>query len=128
IGQLEKIEELLSQRQKLANNYNTLLTGIKGVKLPEITPNGIHSYQSYCIFIEDQDRIMNTMRTAGIEVQIGTYALHKHKAFADGEFIKNTGKYPNSVYAYEHCLALPLYNDLDFQTQEYIVNKLANLL
>lgn len=128
IGQLEKVDKLLIRRQELARNYNKLLAGVKGVVLPVTTKHGIHSYQSYCIFVEERNRIMNTMRANGIEVQIGTYALHQHKAFANGKFIINCGDYPNSVYALEHCLTLPLYHELDYKTQEFIVNEIIKLI
>ena len=69
------------------------------------------------------------MREAGIEVQIGSYSLHMHNAFnRDDEAIELVGSMSNSRWCYDHALALPLYHDLTFEDQEYIINSLQALI
>ena len=36
--------------------------------------------------------------------------------------------YPNSLEYYESCLSLPLYYDLSFNDQKYIINQLSNII
>jgi dTDP-4-amino-4,6-dideoxygalactose transaminase len=83
LGQMEKIDELLARRRSLANTYIELLKDCKQVTIPAVTPGGVHSFQSFCIFVDNRDKILQQMRSAGVEVQIGTYALHMHPAFKD---------------------------------------------
>lgn len=128
LGQLKKIDALLSKRRELAGNYITLLQNNSKIKLPKITEGGLHSYQSFCIFIDDRDRVMKAMREKGIEVQIGTYSLHEHRAFYDNKLVRLTNNYQNSLYANNHCLTLPLFNDLTFEQQEYIFTELVDLI
>jgi dTDP-4-amino-4,6-dideoxygalactose transaminase len=128
LAQLEKIDDLLSRRRELADNYLDLLKNIKGVSIPKTTEKGKHSYQSFCIFIENRDEIMKSMRSKGIEVQIGTYSLHMHKAFQNDKSVRLHGSFENSIYAFNHCLALPLFHELTFEQQEFIVEELKNLL
>jgi len=128
LGQLEKIDILLNKRIELVNNYFKLLKGNEKIKIPLITEFGKHSYQSFCVLREERDRVMKGMREIGIEVQIGTYSLHKHKAFKNNEYIRLYGDFKNSEYAFEHCLTLPLYHELTFEQQEYIINSLNKFL
>lgn len=128
LGQLEKIDKLLSKRIELANNYLRLLKDIKGVQIPETLTNGQHSYQSFCIFVENKDEIMSKMKEKGIEVQIGTYSLHMHKAFNNNPLVELKGDMNNSRWCFDHTLTLPLFNDLTEEEQDYIINELKSHL
>jgi len=128
LGQLERIDELLKRRIELASNYYKLLDGINKIIFPHTTIYGKHSFQSFCIFVEERNRILKEMRANGIEVQIGTYALHKHKAFFESERIVWGSELSGSTEAFEKCLTLPLYHDLSFDQQQYICEKLIGLI
>lgn len=128
LGQMDHIDELLNRRIELANNYKRLISSTKGILLPQILKkqaNTQHSFQSYVVYIEDRDRIMKSMREDGIEVQIGSYSLHMHNAFNnDDQSVELVGSMLNSRWCYDNALALPLYHDLTFEDQEYIISSL----
>ncbi len=126
--QMRHVEALLGRRLELAENYVRLLDGHGGVGLPETTPQGKHSRQSFCIYVENRDGVMEKMRQQGIEVQIGTYALHLQPAFAPGPGCAFSGDMPGSRYLFEHCLTLPLYHEMTEDDQEYVVQQLIGLL
>lgn len=128
LGQMEHIDKLLARRRELAGNYYSLLKGTAQVSFPLTTPGGIHSFQSFAVFINDRDRILKELRKIDIEVQIGTYALHMHKAFINEESYVLSGDYPGSTYAFRHSLVLPLYNELTFDDQQIVVDSLKSLL
>ena len=123
--QMIHIEELLTERGKLAGNYISMLRDCPQVKIPSTTPQSNHSYQSFCIFTDRRDEIMREMRSQGIEVQIGTYALHMHRAFNDNPQVCLTGAMPGSRYAYEHCLTLPMYHGMTEGEQMYVIEQLV---
>ena len=127
LGQLDKIDELLNRRIELANNYKRIIQEVEGIDLPQVLdkkPNCQHSFQTYAVYVEDRDRVMKEMRAKGIEVQIGSYALHMHKAFKESPQVEIMGEMKNSKWCYDHALALPLYNDLTFEQQELIMKEL----
>jgi dTDP-4-amino-4,6-dideoxygalactose transaminase len=124
LGQMDVIDELLGKRRELAENYLKLLGDVKGITIPVTTDHGLHSYQSFAIFVENRDLIMTKLRQKGIEVQIGTYSLHMHKAFEN----VCKGSYQNSRRAFEQCLVLPLYHTLTEQNQINIVTELKELI
>jgi perosamine synthetase len=128
LEQMRVIDQLLFRRRELAENYKSLLSGLKEISIPECTRGGNHSFQSFCIYVRQRDQVMKKMREAGIEVQIGTYALHMHPAFASARGGEISGSLSGSNFAYSHCLALPLYHDLTPKMQAYIATELKQLL
>lgn len=127
IEQAKQIDILLEKRRQLAASYIEILVGVKGVTLPPVTKGGLHSYQTFSIFVEERDRIMKAMRGIGIEVQIGTYSLHMHNAFKQPG-IRLEGGFEGSKYAFDHCLALPLFHEMKFEQQQTVVKELQKLL
>jgi dTDP-4-amino-4,6-dideoxygalactose transaminase len=126
--QMRHIESLLDRRLQLCRNYLDLLGRQEHVIIPETTAQGKHSRQSFCVFVNNRDEVMTQMRETGIEVQIGTYALHMHKAFNENQNCRIAGDMSNSRYVFDHCLTLPLYHELSTDEQEYIITKLTEII
>ena len=129
LGQLSYIDKLLSKRIELANNYKRIVQNIEEIRLPKILnpqPDTQHSFQTYVVYVENRDKVMKSMRSKNIEVQIGSYSLHMHKAFQNNPLIEIKGKIENSKWCYEHALALPLFNDLTVELQVLIIEELVN--
>lgn len=122
--QIRHIDELSNRRLELAENYIDLISESKNVSIPKTTKHGKHSRQSFCIYVDDRDSVMKKMWKLGIEVQIGTYALHRQKAFNDNPNCRILGAMHCSRYAFEHCLTLPLYHEMTEDDQEYVVRSL----
>jgi perosamine synthetase len=97
--QMHHIEELLERRIALSENYISLLKGNDKVQIPDITVRGKHSWQSFCVYVNKRDDVMKQMRETGIEVQIGTYSLHRQPAFSRSDTCVFSGDLPESDYA-----------------------------
>ncbi|WP_319762396.1 DegT/DnrJ/EryC1/StrS family aminotransferase [Maridesulfovibrio sp.] len=124
LGQMAKIKELLSERRLLAENYISLLDGEPGIQLPLTTVNGLHSYQSFCVFVDNRDKIIERIRTQGVEVQIGTYQLSTQPAFHNHKQCRLADTMTGSAEAFDKCLTLPLFSGMLPQEQERVVNLL----
>ncbi|MFC2150851.1 DegT/DnrJ/EryC1/StrS family aminotransferase, partial [Calditrichota bacterium] len=85
------------------------------------------NYQTYSIYLEssNRNRIIGLMSEQGIEVQIGTYALHRQPVFAD---LRKCGDLANSAALADHLLALPLHAQLTKDDQIRVVETLVHLL
>jgi len=128
LGQMEDIDNILQERQLLAKRYEACFAKIPGIILPHVTFGGAHAYQSFCIFVENRDQIKETLCTQGIEVQIGTYALHRQPAFREDHGCRVNGPCTNSDWVFDHCLALPLYLGMTFTEQDQVVEALCQAL
>jgi len=126
--QMRHIDRLLARRAEIAKRYNDLLQDVPGVNFLKIISKGTHSWQSYCIFVENPRHVIAKLRERGIETQIGTYSLHMHRAFNKNPNCQLVGNMSGSRYAFEHCLCLPLYHEMNEETQEYVVQELAKVI
>ena len=104
IPQLRRLDELLAARTRIAEGYTQRLRGV--VELPDAAAGDTHGWQAYVVRLERRDEALRTLRAEGIEVQIGTYALHRLEAYAD------QGPFPGADAAFDHALALPLHSRL----------------
>ena len=126
LEQIKQVDKLLDRRIELAGHYDSLLSDSSDVLIPEITATGKHSYQSYCVYVENRDFVLNDLRSRQIEVQIGSYALHQLPAFAESSDCRIEGDMSGADYAASHALVLPLYHDLAYEDQVYVVEELQN--
>ena len=72
VAQLERIEEFIETRRKIARQYRNSLDGIKGIGLPPETHWGKSVYWFYSIMIEDEygigrDELIKKLAEEGIE-------------------------------------------------------------
>ena len=66
LEQMTIADTLLQRRGALANAYIDLLENSDEVSVPDVTENGVHSYQSFCVFIDNRDTVMADLRSKGI--------------------------------------------------------------
>jgi dTDP-4-amino-4,6-dideoxygalactose transaminase len=128
VVQMNHIEQLLNKRRELASNYMDLISEEESIRFQKIIPQGTHSYQSFCVLLDNRDGVIEVMRKRGIEVQIGTYSLHQHEAFSNNPNCQIVGDLQGSRYAFDHCLTLPMYHEMTKDEQEYVVEELIKLL
>ncbi len=126
LAQMKEIDVLLKKRIALAERYTSRLKGQPNIILPKTTRGGRHSYQSYCVYVDNRDEVMRAMINDGVEVQIGTYALHMHPAFVPCDTCRISRDMTESRYAFDHCLTLPLYHEMTESEQDYVTEKLLN--
>lgn len=125
IVQMNRIEEFITRRIYLAGYYNDLFEDSRlDVKIPRSAKGVRHNYQTYIIVLDKGNRneVILRLREKGIESTIGTYSLSAQPLFYRKE------EFPNSKYAYEHSLALPMYHELSEENIDYIVGSIKSIL
>ena len=104
IPQLRRLDELLAARARIAAAYAERLAG--AVELPAADEGDVHGWQAYVVRLDRRDEALAALRAAGIEAQIGTYALHRLSAYRD------QGSFPGADACFERALALPFHSQL----------------
>ena len=127
LGMMEDLDELLERRASIARAYTERLSGREPIRLPSITPNGEHSWQSYPIFVPDRNAVKEGLREVGIHSQIGTHALHMHPAFAESCLCQIPEEPASSRYVFEHCLVLPMYHSMSGTEIDEVVSELLRI-
>ncbi|HEU4943208.1 MAG TPA: DegT/DnrJ/EryC1/StrS family aminotransferase [Gaiellaceae bacterium] len=103
-SQLRRLEQLLEERERLAAAYAERLDGLVG--LPSADDGDRHGLQAYVVRVDRRDEALHALADAGVQAQIGTYALHRLAAYSD------QGPFPGADAAFEHALALPFHGRL----------------
>jgi dTDP-4-amino-4,6-dideoxygalactose transaminase len=99
IPQLERLEKLLEARERVAGWYTERLE--HHVLTPSAAEGDRHGWQAYVVQLERRDETLQALRDAGIEAQIGTWALHRLEPY------RAQGDFPGADRAFERALALP---------------------
>jgi dTDP-4-amino-4,6-dideoxygalactose transaminase len=122
IPQLQRLDELLAERTRVAAGYSERLRDLP-VLLPRADDGDVHGWQAYVLQVDDRDRVLADLRAQGIEAQIGTYALHQLGAYAD------QGDFPGAARVFERALALPFHtrlSDVDLDRVAAALDKLVS--
>jgi dTDP-4-amino-4,6-dideoxygalactose transaminase len=99
ITQLARLEPLLAARERVAGWYTERLEHL--FLTPSAAEGDRHGWQAYVIQLDRRDEALHALRAEGIEVQIGTHALHHLGAYRD------RGSFPGADRAFARALALP---------------------
>jgi dTDP-4-amino-4,6-dideoxygalactose transaminase len=99
IPQLLRLEDLLAARERVAGWYTERLEHF--CLTPRAAEGDRHGWQAYVVQLDRRDEALDALRDAGVEAQIGTWALHRLGAYAD------QGPFPGADRAFERSLALP---------------------
>ena len=99
IPQVDRLDELLAARERVAGWYTERLEHL--VLAPRAADGDRHGWQAYVVQLDRRDEALKSLRAEGIEVQIGTYALHHLGAYRD------QGPFPGADRAFARALALP---------------------
>jgi perosamine synthetase len=119
ITQLRRLEALLEGRERLAAAYGERLEG--HAWLPFASEGDRHGWQAYVVQLDRRDEALQALQAAGIQAQIGTYALHRLGAYSD------QGPFPGADEVYERALALPFHNRLTDADVDRVADVLTGL-
>ena len=123
IPQLARLEELLVARERVAGWYTERLEHLVGT--PAVAEGDRHGWQAYVVQLDRRDEALAALRDAGIEAQIGTWALHRLGPYrAQGGF---PSEFPGADRAFERALALPFATTTTEEEVERVVSVLTSL-
>jgi dTDP-4-amino-4,6-dideoxygalactose transaminase len=119
IPQLERLRELLAARTRVADWYTERLE--HHVLTPSAADGDTHGWQAYVVQLDRRDEALAALRAAGIEAQIGTWAVHRLEPYRD------RGAFPGADRAFERALALPFATTTTEQEVERVAAVLTSL-
>lgn len=124
-AQMRVVDEMLAGRRAAARLYDRALVALDDVSLPAAESPG-STFQSYVVLLAagvDRDAVSVSLREAGIETTLGTYAMHAHPAFA--QYGYSPGDLPHSHRAQQGSLTLPLWPAMGEEVVEQVVAALV---
>ncbi|WP_106793786.1 DegT/DnrJ/EryC1/StrS aminotransferase family protein [Aquimarina sp. Aq78] len=132
VVQLSKIDLFINERQKWADFYKKELAGIEWIKLPEISSDFKHGWQSFVTLIDEEkapfsrNTIMEKLQEQGISTRPGTHAVHMLNFYAEKYDIQ-PDEFPGAKLANDASMAIPLHNRMTEEDYKYVVQTILSL-
>jgi len=136
IAQLERIEEILAKRDRVARVYNEYLAPLeeKGfLKIPYVSPNVKMSWFVYVVRLseaftqKDRDRILQGLQEKRIGCRNYFAPIHLQPFYREILGTKE-GDFPVTESIAARTIALPFYNKVTKGEVEYVVENLDDIL
>jgi dTDP-4-amino-4,6-dideoxygalactose transaminase len=123
--QMTVLDHVLASRRVLAARYNAALDSIPHLEAPYDPPYAQRTWQSYCVRVGSRSPIgrtelMERLLADGIPTRRGVMAIHHEAAYAG-----TRADLPHTDAAAADALMLPLFPDLTFEEQDYVIGRLA---
>ncbi|MFC1936387.1 DegT/DnrJ/EryC1/StrS family aminotransferase [Chloroflexota bacterium] len=133
--QMDRAEEVLQARKKLAQAYDEILADIEWLDSPEVPEGYEHGYQSYvCMYrpekpmlvninqlFEQRNALMARLEDQGIATRQGTHAVVTQRWYVN-KYKLQPDSFPNAYFAEKLSLSLPLYPQMTSIEFEYVIN------
>lgn len=128
LSQSSRLQQIVSQRRQIAANYQQLLVDLP-IDLPIADDANLSSWHLYIIRLQDPLRrkaVFDQLRAAGIGVNVHYIPIHTQPYYQQLGFAK--GDFPAAEQFYDQIISLPLFPELSLAEQQYIADKLKNIL
>jgi len=130
-SQLKRLQQFIRKRRFAAQRYKRLLENIPGIIIPpkEHLSKKASAWHLYPILLqrfEDKDKIFNSLREAGIGVQVHYPPVYLHPYYRKLGYKK--GICPNAEQFYKSELSIPIFVDITEKQQKFVADTLKNIL
>lgn len=131
VAQLERIEALISAKNKIGGRYNEALTGLPGVTLQAATDGGRSICWMFSLLVDpivtglDHGRLMTALVDNGIEVRPLFCPLHRMPPYAG---LGADDTFPNAIEISEHGLSLPSATGLKESDQNHVCSTIRRFI
>lgn len=118
IGESDKITQ---KRIENANYYDTHLSKIKQIRIPERIKNMKIVYHLYMVFAERRDKLIKYCQQKGIEAKIH-YPIPLYQQKGLKKFKYNKGDFPVTDLHSESVISFPVDQHLTKKEQDYVIS------
>jgi perosamine synthetase len=131
IAQLEKLDELLTGRERVAKLYNEALAGVEGLELP--CPDADGDSRSWFVYVVqlpkrvDRDATIKALRERGIDSKPYLPAIHLMSYYRE-TFGHRDGEFPVCEDVSARSIALPFFPGLSEGDVERVAGELKQLI
>ncbi|EOX4224644.1 UDP-4-amino-4,6-dideoxy-N-acetyl-beta-L-altrosamine transaminase [Vibrio cholerae] len=131
VAQMQRLEEFVTARHRLANRYNQLLDGLP-IILPYQLVNTYSGLHLYVIRLKlDQitlthKQVFDALREHGIGVNLHYIPVHTQPYYQQIGF--KQGDFPESERYYKEAISLPMFHAMTLAQQDEVVRVLSEVL
>lgn len=133
LAQLERLEEMRSKRQKVAETYIEYISKLECVDtfIPDI-PFKDHAWHLFPIILNNKspisrDELINGLAECGISTSVHYKPIHRLKYYREN-YNLDAAEFPNTESIWQNCVSLPIYNLMEAEDVEYVCEMLGKSL
>ena len=132
ISQLSRIEQILIQRQRVADGYRQRLQGVQEVELPYAAPHVKVSWFVYVIRLAshftqaDRDAVMASLKAGGIQCSNYFAPIHLQPFYRAMGY--KAGDHPVAESTAQRTIALPFYNQITDEQLDRVAGALRQAI
>jgi UDP-4-amino-4,6-dideoxy-N-acetyl-beta-L-altrosamine transaminase len=119
ITQLQRADEGLEKRRKIAEKYNNAFLNNPKIKIQDPGIQAGHAFHLYIIKIKERLALYNHLRQNDIFAQVHYIPVHTMPYYQALGFKK--GDFPIAEEYYTECLSLPMYPSLEDAEQDFVI-------
>jgi len=124
-SQMQRLDEYIQLRRKLAKHYNKVLSKLE-ITLPYQAQYQDSSWHLYIIKVKNRAKIFDLLRNNQIGVNVHYIPIHTQPYYKQLGFKK--GDFPCAEQYYEEAISLPMYPGLKEEEFNYIYEKLKSVI
>lgn len=131
ISQLNRLDEFIVKKKKIAKIYDNFLNDFEFIKKPILKTNRTHSYHLYVLKINfdrlkySKSKLFKFFKLSGITLQVHYIPLFYHQIFKKIKIDKE--KFVNSVQYYKECFSVPIFSGIKKKEISKVKETLFNL-
>ncbi len=129
LGQLGRIEDHIRHRRACAKIYREILSGVRGITLPEEAPWTRSVFWMYTVRVRGGPRVrkrtMQALARRGVETRVGFWPLHRQPFCR--RFVRRTARFPVSDALGRETMSLPSGNGTSTEDVEYSARALREV-
>ena len=126
VAQMQRIEDILTKRARVAAEYEKRLSRLQGVQTPRPAAEVDISWFVYVIRLDERinrDRVMQHLLDNGVGCRPYFTPIHLQPFYRE-QFGYKEGDFPETERAGRTCLAIPFHNNLTDVEVDYVVENL----
>lgn len=128
VGQLDRVDELIAGRRRVAEEYADRLAGIDGCEPMSDPPDGRHVYQLYTVTFDpdvDRDAVIETLADRGIASKVYFEPVHRNAYYRE-TYDGPTDHLTVTEALAERVLSLPIHAELTAEEIASVTDALAD--
>ena len=130
LAQLEKLDYIVAERNRIAGIYRKELSSVEWLELPETPPDCVSNYQSFAVTVRkdspfSRDFIAGELNRAGIAAMKGVMTAHRETAYKNlyGEI-----SLPVTESASDSSLLLPIFVPMTDNEVWFVIKSLRQIV
>lgn len=129
-SQITRVESFIQKRNELAKRYHSAFAGLP-LEVPMDDPTVLSSYHLYIIKVPDKSAVdryhlYNYLQDKDIGVNVHYIPVHLQPYYKNLGF--SAGDFPEAERYYEKAISLPLFPQLTYTDQDYIISKVREVM